>query len=537
MERISGWPPGALSWGPALFRVLLAGHAALLAVLAFRRRGAASAGARAPVRRGIAASLAVMMAAGLALRLWRLDSCLWLDEVLTMVEFARRPVVEIVTSFPNQNQHMLYSVLAHGAMAVFGESAWALRLPAVFFSVGSIWALFLLGRRVSGEAAALLACGLMTFSYHHIWFAQNARGYSALLFFATLATWLWLEALERNAWRWWIGYAVACALGIWAHLTMVFVIAGQGLVWAAFLAGGGRLERLNRWKPVGAWVLGATLTLQLLALSLPQFLREALHESSMNSEWTNPLWALREALRSFETGFFSLAAVAGAVAFVLLGWASMLRRNPRAALLIVLPGLLGGAVMLALGHNLWPRFFFFSAGSVLLIVVEGAMATARLLASAGKPLGMPRQTAPVLGMVLAVLMILASAITVPRCYALPKQDYTGARDFAEARRAQDEAIVAVGLAAKVYRGYYARHWLEARSVEELDQIRRKHPSVTLVYTLPYELQAFHPGLWNAIQSEFEPARIFPGTLGGGEIYVCRPRERVGAERMSRRWIQ
>jgi hypothetical protein len=472
-----------------------------------------------------------MMAAGLALRLWRLDSCLWLDEVLTMVEFARSPLAEIVTSFPNQNQHMLYSALAHGSLVLFGESAWALRLPAVLFSVGAIWALFLLGRRVIGQGPALLACALMTLSYHHIWFAQNARGYSALLFFATLGTWLWLEALDRTAWRWWIWYAVVCSLGVLAHLTMVFVIAAQAVIWIAFLAGHGQPERRNGWKPAGAWLLGATMTLQMLALSLPQFLREALHESSMNSEWTNPLWAVREALRSLQIGFFGSVIVAGGAAFMLLGVIRMFHRDSRAALVIVLPGLLGGTVMLALGHNLWPRFFFFSAGCALLIAIEGAFAAGAVLTAAARSFRLPGNTAPAIGTGLASLMILASALTLPRCYALPKQDYTGARDFAESQR-RDGAIVSVGLAARVYRTYYARHWLEARSPEELDEFRRKHKSVLVVYTLPYELQAFNPDLWAAIQSGFEPSAVFYGTLGGGEVYVCRQRAATNIERTS-----
>ena len=536
IEQATGWSPGSLSWGPTLFRILLAAHAAALAVAAFlRHRPASPASPAVQSSRPVWLTVILLTAAGLILRLWRLDSCLWLDEVLTIVEFARRPFVEIVTSFPNQNQHMLYSALAHASLVLFGESAWALRLPAVFFSVAAIPALFLLGRRIIGERRALLAAALMTLSYHHIWFAQNARGYSALLFFATAGTWLWLEALERNSWRWWVWYAIACSLGIWAHLTMVFVIAGHGLVWLAFLVVGGGLERGNRWKPVGAWILGATLTAQLLALSLPQFLREALHESSMNSEWTNPLWALGEALRSFQIGFFSGAVVAGGGAFVLLGWFSILRRNSRAALAIALPGLLGGAVMIALGHNLWPRFFFFSAGTALLVVIEGALATGRVMTAAAQPFRNLRPAARAAGMVFALLIITASAITVPRCYALPKQDYTAARDFAESRRGSGDAIVAVGLAAKVYRSYYAPHWIEVRSSEELQMVRRRHRSVTLVYTLPYELQAFNPDLWTAVQGNFSPARVFPGTLGGGEIYVCR--ERAAMERTSIRWIQ
>ena len=77
-------------------------------------------------------ALAALTLVALALRLWRLDSGLWLDEVSTLLDFGRVPLAEVVTMFPSQNQHMLYSVLMHLPLALWGESAWALRLPAVF---------------------------------------------------------------------------------------------------------------------------------------------------------------------------------------------------------------------------------------------------------------------------------------------------------------------------------------------------------------------------------------------------------------------
>jgi hypothetical protein len=45
-----------------------------------------------------------------------------------------------------------------------------------------------------------------------------------------------------------------------------------------------------------------------------------------------------------------------------------------------------------------------------------------------------------------------------------------------------------------------------------------------VYTIPIEVKAYHPGVWSIIQNEFEVVRVFPGTLNGGEIYVCREAE-------------
>jgi len=577
LERaLLGGASRTLGWGATLFRALLATHGAALIVAGIiwmRRSPVASQGPPAyPVKTSRTSRSAWHILAGLCLlalvlRLWRLDTDLWHDEVLTLVDFVRMPLGEIVTRFPAQNQHMFFSVLARFSLDLFGESAWALRAPSVIFGVGSVWALFLLGRRLLGEREALMACALMTVSYHHVWFSQNARGYMGLLCFTLLATWLWLEALSRDEWRWWLGYAVAVALGAWLHLTMAFVAAAHVLLSLTVLVkpagqkfvvppsggwfgdsqkfvvppsggwfgdsqrppeGGTTNKRFLEsyrvnWRPIVAWLLCASLTLQLHALALPEFLQSGLHEVSLPSEWTNPLWVIAESLRSLRIGFSGIAVVLCGGAMVGVGWLSLLRRDWRAGLALVLPALLAGGFMLSLGHNLWPRFFFFSMGFALLIVARGAMALPRLLLALPNSLkGDARERlATLAGVALVYLIIGASAATLQRNYRLPKQDFTGARDYVERHRQPGDAVVAVGLAGMDYGRYFAPHWSVAESQSELEAIRQAHAKVWLVYTLPVEVKAYRPDIWQVIEKEFEVVKIFPGTLGGGEVYVCK----------------
>jgi hypothetical protein len=534
----------SLSWGPVLFRSLLAWHGALLVGIGLaglsnrgvgQSVGVTTLGGARPRPWSDArvwTTLAVLTAAALALRLWGLDSCLWFDEVLTLVDFVRMPIGRIVTLFPSQNQHMLFSVLAHASVAVFGESAWALRLPSVLFGIASLWALFFLGRRVIGVREALLACALLTVSYHHIWFSQNARGYMGLMCFATLATWLWLEALARSGWGWWLIYAVVLSLGMWIHMTMVFLPATHAFLYALIVlqdrVGGRRpagleIAAVDHRKPLFAWILAGTLTLQLYALSLPEFFHTALHEVSLPSEWTNSLWVVAESARSLTRGFGIGAVVLCGGLVAAAGWLSIARSDWIAGASIVLPALLGGSTMLLLGHNLWPRFFFFSIGFALLIAVHGAMTVCEVLARAlraREPVG------SIAGVALIGLLIAVSALSLPRAYALPKQDFTGARDYVESVRSPEDAVVAVGLAGVAYQRYFAPQWLVADTRAELDELRRSHPQVWLIYTLPIEVKAYRSEIWAAIQDDFEIVKVFPGTLGDGEVNVCRQRAKT-----------
>ena len=67
--------------------------------------------------------LTAILLIGVALRIYGLNSGLWYDEIVTLVESVRPPLREIVTHFPSNNDHPLYSVLAHLSIGIFGEHA------------------------------------------------------------------------------------------------------------------------------------------------------------------------------------------------------------------------------------------------------------------------------------------------------------------------------------------------------------------------------------------------------------------------------
>ena len=530
-----------LTWGPTLFRSVLVFHAAAIAFLGMLWKATpeqASVSRERSLPTGtVLITLVALTLIALLLRLWSLGSAPWIDEVLTLVDFVRLPINEIVITFPSQNQHMLYSILARAAFAVFGESSWALRLPAVMFGIGSIWALFFFARHVTGVRDALLACALMTVSYHHVWFSQNARGYTGLLMMTLLATWCWLEALRRGDWKWWAFYTVAVVVGMWIHMTMAFVVAAHGIVYAVFLIlpslsgdeEAASLERRAGLRPIIAWLFSVTLTLQLYALSLPQFLATGLHEESRNSEWTNPIWVLTETIENLSIGFVGTAVVLIAAAFVMFGWFSIFRRNRRAALLMAMPPILSGGLMLLLGHNLFPRFFFFAMGFALLIVVHGTLELPSVVMRSVTGFPAATRLAPKLGVALALLMIGTSLFTVPRNYAMPKQDFAGARDYVEQNLSPGGRAVAVNLAGDMFAKYYAPNWLTTSDVSQLEVLQQGSETVWLVYTMPFEIQAFSPELWRTIQNDYEVVRAFPGTLNGGEVVVCRYRRNLAKQ--------
>lgn len=462
--------------------------------------------------------LGAILLAALGLRLYHLNSGLWFDEIVTNVLYARMPFGSILTSYESENQHFLYSLLAHASFNLFGETAWALRLPAVLFGVASIWGLYLLGCEVANRTEALLASALLTFSYTHVWFSQNARGYSGLLFLAILSSYLFLRACREARPQTWLLYAISVALGLYIHVTMAFVIISHFLI---FLWGLATRRRTTWTHSLQAFSLGfgfaGLLSFQLYALVLPQVVGGMGREASVVEAWKNPIWTILELLKGMQISFAGSVMASGALLVLAAGTFSYARSKPVVIQLLVIPAFIGATVVIALGHHLWPRFFFFATGFGALVVIRGAMVFGH---QAARMFRLPSARAAWVGTALCLAMILVSMISIPAAYG-PKQDYLGAADFVEANKEPGDAVVVAGLAAFPYKKLYYKDWEEAATVEDLSSIRSRAKRTWMIYTFPPVLEAMQPGIVDSIKREFKLVGQFDGTVGGGTIFVSR----------------
>lgn len=462
--------------------------------------------------------VAGLLVLALILRLLHLGSGLWVDEVSSFVNYVQKPLGVILTTYDSENQHFAYSVLAHLSTGVFGPTAWALRLPAALLGVGSIWALYRLGRALTTRPEALLAAALMTVFYHHLWFSQNARGYTGALLGTLITSWLFVRAARGNRAADWWPYATTAALGIWFHLTVVFVIMAHAAIYGWRIVQPDRDQSPGRWVPLlNGFIPAAAFTFVLYALGIPQFIASALQEASLVAEWRNPLWTIRETVAGL-----GLRAVGGAVGLVALavvgiGTVSYLRTSP---VLVAMLGLSVTAVTttaILMGHHLWPRTLFFALGYGMLIVIRG-------LAVAG------RNTAAVLGcgapararaaVAAPVAAILIAAVVLPRAYG-PKQDFVGARDFVLSALQPGDTVVVVGIAQYPYRDLYAPHWRTVASGGELEALETYRGATWVLYTFPLHMASEYPDILDVLELQFTLIKAFPGTLRGGTVFVYR----------------
>ncbi len=472
-----------------------------------------------PGHRPMLAILAVVILAASTLRLYRLDSGLWLDEILTYVLYAEMPFGEIISSYDSENQHFLYTLLAHASFAIFGQGAWALRLPAVLFGVGSIFALYLLGREVTSEKEVLLSSALLAFSYHHVWFSQNARGYTGLLFWTILSSWLLVRALREANPRLWPLYAATVALGIFTHMTMLFVAIGHFIIYLTTLFARRREGLPQRWAGFFlGFCMAGLLTFQLHALVLPQmFGTISGTEKSVVIAWKSPLWTLLEFARGIRLGFAGSMAAIAALTLFGAGLVSFARTRPVLVQLLLIPTLIGSVITVAIGHHLWPRFFFFAMGFGALVVVRGAMVFGH---AATRISGLTIPKSVPVGTVVAMGLIIFSMTSLPSAFG-PKQDYLGALAFVESSKEPGDTIVTVGLATFPYKYFYKVDWEPVETLEALNAIRARSKRTWLLYTLPPVLQSVYPEIMASISRDFDVVKQFYGTLREGTIFICR----------------
>jgi predicted membrane-bound mannosyltransferase len=286
--------------------------------------------------------LAIVAIAG-ALRSWRLGTqSFWYDEFAT-VQVASRPLGDLLNAIAHrEGSPPLYFVLSWGWLRICGDSDVALRALSTVAGVLTVAITYLIARelgqsRRAGRVAALLVATNPLL----IWYSQEARPYSLLVFFAT-ASLLWCaRAANRGRWHDFVLWGIWSALALSTHYFAFFFVAVEA-VWI-FLA------QRHQWRrlAVACGLLGA-----VGAAAVPFALQQ---RSTDQQKWIAawPLGVrLKEAGRAALSGpgapydalWLPAAALVAVAAVVLFLRGDRSERRPA----VVLAAVAGTAIALAL---------------------------------------------------------------------------------------------------------------------------------------------------------------------------------------------
>ena len=476
---------------------------------------------------------------GAALRFYRLDTDLWIDEIGSWQYASSVTIAELFRTFSSPNQHLMNSLLERLSVSVLGEHDWTIRLPAALFGIATVPAMYWLARPIMRGWQSLAVAFLTAVSYHHIWFSQNGRGYSGYLLFSVISTGV-LWRLIHDARRRWIAlYAVSAVLALSSLVIAAFVVVAHVLL-SAFLVlrlrhRGEAFAPLLR-RLLWAFGIGGVISLgiygptaiELLRVVGTAYVREGTGFRPISLEF------LRETMRGLGAGFGRLALV-GAVPFLVLvaiGTLSLMRRGWLVVLSFVLALGMMAVVVVAAGWLTSPRFFVLVVPLAFLVAVESLDLVARLLSQLVVNVETGRRVHRALAGAAVAVCALALGFGLPRYYAVPKQSFRAAIDAFTARAKPGDALVAVYQADRGFDSYTQRRGLTAqnrfystRTVGGFDSLGTALAGrrVLLATTFERAFKVESPELWRRVESGWSPVETLPATIGYGEITLWEPK--------------
>lgn len=479
-------------------------------------------------------SVAALTLFAVALRLFHLDSALWLDEIATLQVYGPMTTAEVVSSYAGSNNHLLNTLLMKACVALFGESSITARLPAFLFGVAGVPVMYLCARVALSERASLAAAAMLAVAYHHVSFSQNARGYTAWLLFSLLAAACFARALDADRPRTWALFVLATVGNFASLLLSAFVAAGHGLTGAFGVLriarqGGDPWPLARRLAVVfGLAGLGGLLLYVWVLPDVVAYMDTEYRKADVGYRLFSMAF-VHEVMRGLTSGRAWLLLIVVPIGARVggLGLYTLFQRSWALTLALFLGPTLQVLMVAALGLSVVPRHFLLAMPLVFLVVVQGVEVVAeRWEARSGRRLATPALVAAVL------LFGVLSAAQLLAYYAHPKQDVPSALAYLSEVRQPTQRVIALHLAEIPVAYYGPRYGVQAdtgaffvRTVGALDAALadpRWEPGY-LVMTLPRALDIGLPALSARVRADWELVETFPGSLGDGDVTVWRER--------------
>jgi len=384
-----------------------------------------------------AAFLALLTIAGAWLRLSHLGAkSLWLDEGAT-VALARASWQHFawVWWHGEANLQTIYFLLMRGWIHLGDSEAW-LRLPSALFGIAAIPLLYVVARKFMSPEPALAAAALLALSPGHVYYSQEARGYTLAILTVLLSTYFFVRAVEQCQPRDWARWMWVSILAFYCHDFTALVLVAQAC--SLFFQPAPR-----PWRPL------LTRSAVIFFLAIPG-LTYVFRASPENLHF---IWMPRPGAREFWhlAGFFggNGVKVLGAgilwIAGVIAIWRSRRSFTDRDAFWrgsLILLWMLLPVAMLALISEWQPlflqRYVIFSLPATILLAA----------------LGMDYLQKWKLGLLLIVLLCGMYVPAIIGDYHKPREDWRAASDTILAAATPGDAVIFFPFYSRIMLDYY-----------------------------------------------------------------------------------
>ncbi|MCH2161389.1 MAG: glycosyltransferase family 39 protein [Phycisphaerales bacterium] len=319
-----------------------------------------------------------LLLAGGFLRVLRMEESLWYDEIAALTSFSIYGPGPALGNYYALSNHVLHSALVSmSAEVAGGVTEPIVRTPALLFGILAIPAGFLLGREVGSSRTGLLTAFAIALMPVAVLESVEARGYSMMLCFSLLASWLFLRIGRDPRGINLLGYAAVATLGTWSHLVFACVLIGHGMLAAIGLfMSQGRQTALRQLLALG---LAGVSIFTVLSPILPDLLDMRARFGAADGD--EPTLLGPEGLHAFLQlgGAWAWWAATPALIMVIVGLCAA--RTPRLRMGLLATGLAGAvAVALAIVGDSWlyARFLVFMLAFAALAFAGGVEWLARM---------------------------------------------------------------------------------------------------------------------------------------------------------------
>ena len=191
------------------------------------------------------AFLLAMVLIGAGLRGLLISRPMFHDEAYTYEAFASASLKFITSDYHLPNNHVFHTLLVHLSTQLFGNSPWAIRLPACLAGTLLIPCAYLLAHKLYGRAVAALSASLVAVFPILIDYSTNARGYTLLALLTLILLLLSIYVQHHRNLAAWSLIVILGAVGFYTVPVMLYPFGG-----------------------VLAWLLLSTLALTIAILAL-----------------------------------------------------------------------------------------------------------------------------------------------------------------------------------------------------------------------------------------------------------------------------
>jgi len=176
-----------------------------------------------------------------SLRLYNLNKYdLWYDELITTkFSYQRVRADSHAYNIPRSSIFLnklkvdpnapFYFILVHGYSFLFGSGK-SLRILSLLLSVLTLWVFYRVARLFLRQTESLLSVALMAASPVHIWYAQEARGYSLECLMAIIMIFVWIEGFRHHKDRYWIVLCITSLVAVFTTYFSIFLLVALGVI-------------------------------------------------------------------------------------------------------------------------------------------------------------------------------------------------------------------------------------------------------------------------------------------------------------------